>query len=291
MFEEFPIKTISIKEEGFPKILKEVPHPPEILYYRGESLLEENEKTLAVVGTRKYSSYGKAVVFKIVSELVKAGITIISGFAPGIDSFAHEATIENNGRTIAVLGTGLDEKFIYPRSNLKLGEKILKSKGALVSEYPPKTFGSKFSFPQRNRIIAGLSLGVLVVEAKSKSGALITAFYAKEYKRKIFAIPGSIFSSNSFGPHKLIKEGGKLVSDAEDILKEFGIEKEKEKKEYILKDEKEKLILKILSEGPKEVDEIIKITGLSSSEVLAKLTILESEEMIKNLGGGRYTIL
>ncbi|PIR71606.1 MAG: DNA-protecting protein DprA, partial [Candidatus Nealsonbacteria bacterium CG10_big_fil_rev_8_21_14_0_10_37_25] len=199
------IKTINIQDKNYPKLLKEIKDPPEILYVRGEILPDDS--FFAVVGTRMASSYGKQVALEIAGDLAEAGLTIVSGMAPGIDTFCHQATLERKGRTIAVLGTGLDEKSIYPQSNLKLAEKILKTGGALISEYPPGTPGSKFTFPQRNRIISGLSLGVLVVEAKQKSGALITAHHAFSQNRKVFAVPGPIHSSNSKGPHYLIKKG------------------------------------------------------------------------------------
>ena len=199
------INKISIEDKEYPKLLKEIKNPPKILYYLGE--IKATENCFAIVGTRRYSSYGKQVALEIAGDLAEVGLTIVSGFAFGIDTSAHQATIERGKRTIAVLGTGLDEKSIYPRSNLKLVEKILETGGCLISEYPPGTHGSEFTFPQRNRIISGLSLGALVVEAKEKSGALITANFAFSQKRKVFAIPGPIYSSNSRGPHLLIKKG------------------------------------------------------------------------------------
>ena len=162
------IKTISVKDKNYPKLLKEIKNPPEVLYTRGE--LKPDEKCFGVVGTRMFSSYGKQVALEIAGDLAEAGLTIVSGLAPGIDTFAHTATVERRKRTIAVLGTGIDERSIYPQSNLNLARKILETGGCLISEYPPGTRGTNFTFPQRNRIISGLSLGVLVVEAKEKSG-------------------------------------------------------------------------------------------------------------------------
>lgn len=290
MLEEFPIKKIDIENEDFPFFLKEIPDPPKCLYFRGQKTWQEGKRFIGIVGSRKFSDYGKAVVFKIVPELIKAGFITVSGMAPGIDSLVHQATIEAGGKTIAVLGTGLDEKYIWPSKNLKLAKNILKSGGSLISEYLPKTSGSRFSFPKRNRIISGLSLGVVVIEAKIKSGALITASYAKIQKRKIFAVPGSIFFSNSAGANWLIKQGARLVDSAEDVLKEFGIDFQKEKKDFIFKDKKQKIIFEIVSGGPCSVEEIIKKSNFSSSEVLTILTILEAEGLIKNLGGARYSI-
>jgi len=172
---------ISINDKNYPKLLKKISDPPKILYVRGKILPEED--CFAIVGTRMCSFYGKQVALEIAGDLAEAGLTIVSGLAPGIDTFCHQATLERKKRTIAVLGTGLDEKSIYPQSNLKLAEKIIESGGCLISEYSPGTSGSRFTFPKRNRIIAGLSLGVLVIEAKQKSGALITANLAKKQKR------------------------------------------------------------------------------------------------------------
>lgn len=218
---EEKIKTIRLEDKEYPLLLKKITNPPKILYFKGELLKEE--KYFAIVGTRRASDYGKEIAFSIARDLSEAGLIIVSGMARGIDSFAHKGTLERGGRTIAVLGTGLDEKSIYPKENLNLARKILENKGCLISEYPPKTSGLRQNFPERNRIIAGLSFGVLVVEAKFGSGALITANWAKRYRRKIFAVPGSIHFPNSQGCHFLIKQGARLVENANDILKELSL--------------------------------------------------------------------
>ncbi|MEK7519373.1 MAG: DNA-processing protein DprA, partial [Patescibacteria group bacterium] len=214
---------------------------------------------------------------------------IISGLAPGIDTFAHQITTEKRGRTIAVLGTGLDEKSIYPQSNLKLAREIVKTGGCLISEYPPGTHGSKLTFPQRNRIVSGLSLGVLVVEAKQKSGALITANYAFSQKRKVFAVPGPIHSSNSKGPHYLIKKGAKLVESADDILKELNLPFAKNK---IIEGEteEERLILRVLNEESLYIDKIIEKTKFSTPITASTLAILEIKGKVRNLGGNIWTL-
>lgn len=215
------IKTVSINDALYPEFLKEIKYPPQILYYRGE--LPVKEICFAVVGTRTCSAYGKELALKIAGDLAEAGLTIVSGLAYGIDSFAHEAAIERGGKTIAVLGTGLDEKSIYPQPNLALAQRIIETGGALISEYPAGTPGSRVSFPKRNRIISGLCLGVLIVEAKERSGSLITARWARKQMKKVFAVPGQVHSPNSKGCHYLIKHGAKLVESAEDILKELNI--------------------------------------------------------------------
>jgi DNA processing protein len=283
------IKKISIEDENYPKLLKEIKDPPKILYYLGEIKLSENY--FAIVGTRRFSSYGKQVALEIAGDLAEAGLTIVSGFATGIDTFAHQATIERGKRTIAVLGTGLDEKSIYPKSNLKLVNEILEIGGCLISEYPPGTHGSEFTFPQRNRIISGLSLGVLVVEAKEKSGALITANFAFSQKRKVFAIPGPIYSSNSRGPHFLIKKGAKLVENADDILKELNLPGLKPDVRPLVGETKEEnLILEVLKEESLYIDKIIEKTKLLAPMVASTLAILEIKDKVKNLGGNVYAI-
>jgi DNA processing protein len=287
MFRE--IKKISIENENYPKRLREIKDPPKILYYLGE--IKSEEDCFAIVGTRKCTNYGKEIAYRIASDLAEAGLTIVSGFAPGIDTMAHRAAIERGKRTIAVLGTGLDEKSIYPKSNLKLIDKILENGGAIISEFEPGIHGAKYTFPQRNRIISGLSLGVLVVEARMQSGALITANYAKEQGRKVFAVPGSIFSQTSKGCHFLIKNGAKLVESAEDILRELGIRELKlGEKEIKGKTPEENLILEVLKEEALDVEKIIEKTKLSPSKVASILSILEIEGKIKNLGGNIYVL-
>jgi len=285
------IKTISVKDKNYPKLLKEIKNPPEVLYYRGE--LNPDEKCFGVVGTRMFSSYGKQVALEIAGDLAEAGLTIVSGLAPGIDTFAHTATVERRKRTIAVLGTGIDERSIYPQSNLNLARKILETGGALISEYPPGTRGTQFTFPQRNRIISGLSLGVLVVEAKEKSGALITAEWAKKQQRLVFAIPGPIHSLNSKGCHYLIKhEVAKLIENANDILKELNLPAGRQvyQKGIIGETLEENLILKALEEEALYVDKIIEKTKLSAASIASSLAILEIKGKVRNLGGNIYAI-
>ncbi len=281
------IKTVSIESENYPRLLKKIKNPPSLLYYLGNL---PKKDCFAIVGTRKCSEYGKEVSWQIARELAEAGLIIVSGFAPGIDTLVHQAVIESKKPTVAVLGTDLDKKSIYPKSNLKLIDKILENEGCLISEYPPGTPGAKYTFPQRNRIISGLSLGVLVIEARMKSGAIITAEYAFSQKRKVFAIPGSIFSQTSKGCHYLIKKGAKLVEEAKDILEVLGIETEKKEKEMETESPQEYLILKVLKEGALDIEKIIEKTKLSAPKVAAILAILEIKGKVKNLGGNIYAI-
>ena len=282
------IKTVNIKDKNYPKLLKEIKNPPKVLYYRGKLNSEEN--CFAIVGTRMNSFYGKQAALEFAGDLAEAGLTVVSGLAPGIDTFAHQEVIERNKRTVAVLGTGLDEKSIYPRDNIKLAEKITETGGCLISEYPPGTKGSKFTFPQRNRIISGMSLGVLVIESKEKGGSLITAEQARKQKRKVFAVPGQIYSSNSKGSHYLIKTGAKLVESVNDILKELNLSTYKLDKSIKGENEEENLILESLKEGALDVDKIIEKTKLSASKTAGTLAVLEIKGKVKNLEGNIYAL-
>jgi len=213
-------KKITINDKNYPQLLKEIFDPPKEIYVWGN--LDPKEKyPLAVVGTRQCSDYGKIVCSSLVKELAQKGITIISGLALGIDGLAHQATLEVKGKTIAVLGSGLD--IIYPYQHKKLASQIIKQGGALVSEYPLGTRPSKRQFPARNRIIAGLTQACLVIEAPEKSGALITACYSIDNGREVLSVPGEIYKKNSIGVNNLIKMGAKPVTEANDILEIFGL--------------------------------------------------------------------
>ncbi len=283
------IKEVPIKDKNYPKFLKKIQNPPKILYIKGE--LNPDESCFAIVGTRMASPYGKQVAMEIANNLTETGLTIVSGLAPGIDTFCHQAVVEKKKRTIAVLGTGLDEKSIYPQSNLKLTEEILENNGCLISEYPAGTPGAKFTFPARNRIISGLCIGVLIIEAKIKSGSLITAEQAKKQNRKIFAIPGSIYSSNSKGCHYLIKNGAKLIEDADDVLKELNLSPMSTLPDFIKgENQEEDLILKVLKEEALDIDKIIEKTKLSASVIASCLAIMEINNKVKNLGRNVYAL-
>ena len=212
------IQIISSKDKDFPIALKNISPKVEQIYVRGQ--LPDLARCFAIVGTRNLTDYGKAVVSDIGYQLAKSGFVIISGLAQGIDTCAHQAALQAKQKTIAVLGTGLDDSVMFPKENLSLAREITNH-GCLISEYSNKTPGNKYSFPARNRIIAALSLGILVVEAKEKSGSLITANWAKKYKKRIFAIPGRIDSENSQGCNQLIKQGAILVQTADDIIQEL----------------------------------------------------------------------
>ncbi len=282
------IKKVTINDGGYPKILKKISDPPKVLYFRGK--LIPDELCFAIVGTRRYSSYGKQVALEIARSLSDAGLTIVSGLAPGIDTFSHQACVESENRTIAVLGTGIDRESIYPKSNLKLAQKILETGGCLISELPPGTRGSKFSFPKRNRIISGLSLGTLVVEAKEKSGSLITGNFAFLQKRKVFAVPGMIYSQNSKGPHKLIKQGAKLVENVNDILEELNLPSQNLNNRIKEGNREEKMILEILKESSLHIDDIIEKTRQNASNISRILALMEISGKVRNLGGNIYAL-
>jgi DNA processing protein len=281
------IKKITINDPNYPKLLKEIYDPPKELYVWGELKAEENYP-LAVVGTRKVSNYGKQITIDLVRNLAKAGLTIISGLALGVDGIAHQTCLDVNGRTIAVLGSGLNH--IYPAIHRNLAEKIVKSGGAVISEYPPDTKPERWTFPVRNRIIAGLSLGVLVIEAPETSGALITARFALDSGREVFAVPGNINQPNSVGTNQLIKLGAKVVTKAEDILDAFNLVlTEQFKKEIKPANKEEKIILEILNDGPLHVDEIIKKSKLEAPLVNSTLVMMEITGKVKHIGGGIYS--
>jgi len=288
--EKYRVKILIKQDKTYPQLLKEIYDPPEILYYLGNSEAF-SEFSLAIVGTRRYTAYGKEVVEYFASELAQMQLTIVSGLALGVDALAHRATVEAGGKTIGVLGCGLDQ--IYPSSNRKLGQDILRSGGAIISEYPLGSPPLKHHFPNRNRIISGLSLGVLVIEANEKSGSLLTANHAIEQNREVFAIPGNIFSVRSEGTHLLIKQGAKLVTKPEDIITELeikNIKSYKETKKIVADSPEEEKILKLLEEVPQEVNRIIKELGLPVAQINSLLTIMEMKGKIKNLGGGLYAL-
>lgn len=288
--EEVNFKTIL--DNDYPRLLKEIYDAPPILYYRG-SLEPLNQFCLAVVGTRKFSPYGRQAAEEIVFDLASQGITIVSGLALGIDAIAHEACLKAKGKTIAVLGSGIDWQNIYPATNRYLAKKIIETGGAVVSEYPIGTMPAKFTFPMRNRIISGLSLGTLVIEAPESSGALITAKHALEQNREVFALPGNIFNYHSQGTNNLIKQGAKLVTKASDILEEFNWQQIADfgAETKITPDSlEEEIILKILSKEPLHIDKIANGSKLKVNVLASLLTMMEIKGMVKDVGGKNYVI-
>ena len=276
---------------AYPPQLKEIPSAPAIIYVRGNPEVLKN-KSLAVVGSRKFSQYGQRVAENLCRDLVQAGLTITSGLALGIDAIAHRSALDREGTTIAVLGTGIDDETIYPRENFNLAHRILENGGALITEYPPKTPSLRQNFPARNRIMAGLSLGVLVVEAALESGSLITAEHALEFNREVFAVPGQIFSPQSEGTNQLIKNGAKLVQSAKDILEELRISSAAEKnasvKIFEPRNQTEKAVWKFLGSDPLHVDRLMKLTKLNPALLASTLAMMEIEGAVRDVGGKNY---
>lgn len=290
--EQEGISLLTIKDENYPDSLKEIYNPPFLLFIRGE-IKKEDRFSFAVVGARRCSDYGRRVCEELCAGLAQNQITVISGLAMGIDGVAHRCALENKGRTIAVLGSGIDNATIYPKENLGLIDKIVNGSGAIISEYPIGTPPLKQNFPARNRIISGLSRGVLVVEATATSGSLITAQCALEQGRDVFAVPGNIYSKNAEGPNKLIKQGAKLVESLDDILEELQLKNVVEKitaQEIIPESENEKEVLKRLEIEAVHIDELVRSAGIDISEMNSLLTTMEIKGMIRNVGGGNYTV-
>jgi DNA processing protein len=282
------IEVITIRDQNYPRLLKEIYSFPPLLYVRGKLDLNNNFP-LAVVGTRKITGYGQQAAQEIVSRLGAAGLTIISGLALGIDACAHQAALDGGGKTIAVLGSGLDQ--IYPAANRKLAREITENNGAVISEFPPGTIPYKSNFPLRNRLISGLSLGTLVIEAGEKSGALITARYALEQNREVFAVPGSIYSAMSVGSNELIKLGAKTVTSGEDILQTLNLYSARvftEAKAVIPENETESLILEKLDFEPLHIDRLAAAAAINISQINAALAVMEMKGLVKNLGGQIY---
>lgn len=286
------VRMILETDEEYPLLLKEIPTAPYILYMKGE--MDLNAPMISIVGSRKYTAYGSQVAYALAKELAQAGITVVSGMAFGIDSIAHRGALDAGGKTIAVLGDSLDEKNIYPASNLNLSREIAGS-GCLLSDFPIETpAGIPGNFPARNRIIAGLSLGTLVIEAGEKSGTLITANLALEFNRDVFAVPGPIFSPQSFGTNNLIKNGAKVVTSIKDILEELNLE-EVHKKSFapakIPTSQEEEKILQMLSTDPLHIDNISKLSKLGTATVASTLSMMEIKGWVKNIGGQNYIII
>ena len=278
------IKEIPISSNEYPDKLRDIPKPPQQLYVLGnETLLKSNG--IAVIGPMSYSEYGKKYALKFAKELAEQGLTIISGMALGIDTFAHQGALKANGKTIAVLGCGFNN--IFPEENAGLMEEILESGGTVVSEYMPNVKPGSQRFIERNRIVSGLSMGVLVIEAIHRSGTSVTAGMAKEQDKTVFCIPRNLGEKNGVGTNRLIKSGAKLVTNSDDILDYFEIHKRKVvnvvskikvPKEY-------ETIYNAIEEQPTHIDIICKKLQASVSEINSALMLMEIEGYIKSLPG------
>jgi DNA processing protein len=287
--ERHGVKAFTFHDPEYPARLKQIYDYPPILYVKG-AILPQDEWCLAVVGTRKATVYGRQAAEEIVADLARNKITIVSGLARGIDSIAHRSALEAGGRTIAVFGCGLD--IVYPSENASLAQSIIAN-GALISEFSLGAEPRRENFPLRNRIMSGLSLGVLVVEAGDTSGAMITARLALEQNREVFAVPGSILSPTSRGTNNLIQEGAKLIRDYTDILEELNLRAvahQIELKEIIPASDTESLLLKQLSAEPTHIDEVCRGSGLPIATVSSTLAMMELKGMVRQVGTMNYIL-
>lgn len=289
MLSDKEVTLLSIGDDAFPAILRQMGDPPIFLSYRGD-LSCLTQPLIAVVGTRGMTAYGKRVVGEFVPRFVQAGCVTVSGLASGIDTVVAQETLRAGGRTVAVLGHGLSN--IFPTSNVKLADEILKNGGLLLSEFPIDQSPDFYTFPSRNRLIAGLSLGTLVIEAPAKSGALITAELALEYDRDVFAVPGPMFDPNAAGVNDLIARGlARLTTSPDDVLREVGIvapDTEASVSSYIPETEDEKKVWKALTTLPQPVDDLVAASGLPAPSVAATLTMMELSGATKKVGAGRW---
>ncbi len=284
------IQTVSLGDNYYPVLLSEINDPPHTLFYRG-TLPPTEMPTLAVVGTRRMTTYGKIICEDLVMPIARQGVVIVSGLALGIDGVAHNTALAANGITLAVLGSGIDRQSVYPSAHKQLSEKILYNGGALISEYPPGFLPTQYSFPARNRIVAGLSLGTLVIEAPIKSGALITSRCALDYNREVMAVPHATTSPTGSGPNNLIKFGAKMITEPNDILEALNLQTVKQVTptfESTGDNEVENNILKYLTKEPKNINMIILESKLDSSVVSSTLILMEIKGSIKNVGGMNY---
>ncbi|MBI2957842.1 MAG: DNA-protecting protein DprA [Chloroflexi bacterium] len=286
----YSVQAITCADASYPSRLKEIHDYPPVIYVRGK-LLPADLCCVAVVGTRGPTMYGKQVTVDMVGGLVRAGVTIVSGLARGIDSIAHRSALESGGRTIAVLAGGLDN--IYPAENVDMARRVMEN-GALISEYPIGIRPKPDNFPRRNRIMSGMSLGVLVVEAGETSGAIVTARQAIDQNREVFAVPGTIVSPMSKGTNMLIQRSeAKLVVDYTDILAELNLSmvaEQMEMKEVLAASDAESVLLAHVSAEPAHIDEICRRSGLRTSEVASALALMELKGVVRQLGGMNYVL-
>lgn len=284
------VKVLTLESPDYPPRLLHIQHPPPVLYVKG-TILPKDEWAVAVVGTRRATTYGKEITRRLAGGLARSGVTVVSGLARGVDSYAHRAALEASGRTVAVLGCGID--ITYPPENARLARDIAEH-GALITEYCMGTKPEGRNFPPRNRIISGISLGTLVTEAGMGSGALITADYALEQGRETFVVPGSLFKSSSAGANRLIQRGeGKLVTTVSDILEELNlstISQHVEVQEIIPSNSTEADLLRHITAEPIHIDELGRATGLPTPQVSSVLTLMELKGMVRQVGGMNYIL-
>ncbi len=281
------IRILTWLDDEYPLHLKEIEQPPPVLYLRGEITLEDSW-AVAIVGTRAVTPYGRQITEELATVLAHNGVTVVSGLARGVDAVAHSAALKAGGRTLAVLGSGVDK--LYPPENRALAEKII-SQGAVLSDYAPGTPPESANFPPRNRIISGLSMAIVVVEAGDTSGALITSEFALEQGRDVFAVPGNVYAPQSKGTNRLIRNGAKALLDPRDVLEALDLTRNIERREIrkvIPADSIEAALLGVLGAEPVHVDAIRNQTGLPIEKVSAALTMMELKGMVRQVGGMNY---
>lgn len=275
----------------YPPVLQELPDAPPVLYVRG-TLTPADNWAIAIVGTRKATTYGRDMAYQLAQGLVAAGLTVVSGLALGVDAAAHQGALDAGGRTIAVLPVGIDT--IYPPEHRQLAQNIVKQ-GALLTEFPPGTQAERKNFAPRNRIMSGLSLGVIIVEAPDKSGALLTADSAAEQGREVFAVPGQTTSSGSKGSNRLIQDGAKLVMSVDDVLNELNLTRNttqtrQEVQQIAPENEQERTLLALISIEPQHVDDLCRQTNLPVAAVSSTLALMELKGMVRQVGHMEYTV-
>lgn len=281
------ISTITIEDDTYPPQLRHLHDPPLCLFIRGD--FSRYTTSIAVVGSRKMSSYGKLVIDTLIPELVRAGVTIVSGLAYGVDSAAHQATLHAAGTTHAVLGSGVDTMSIAPRNHVRLADDIIAAGGSLISEYPPGTEATRYTFPERNRIMAALTKATLVVEAGAKSGSLITASCAMDIGRDVCAVPHPIHTPNGEGPNTLIKHGAHTITSATDLLTLLDIAPKTQSQSTQLPTSRvEQQIYTLLQTEAKHIDEIIALLRLDGTSVMSTISIMEMRGLIRNTGSMMY---
>ncbi|CAN5802245.1 DNA-processing protein DprA [soil metagenome] len=281
------VDVLTIEDSDYPRLLREIAHAPAVLYIRGK-LRAEDELAIAIVGTRKATAYGADMARRMAYDFGRADMTVVSGLALGIDTVAHHAAVDAGGRTIAVLGSGID--VTYPSRNRNLAESIVKH-GALVSEYPLGTRPDARNFPARNRIISGLSRGVLVIEAPARSGALITASFAADQGRDVYAVPGSARSPASAGCHDLIRDGATLVTSARQILEEQLVEVTRaavQTRMELPEEPDERALYNLIGAEPRHIDELCHVSGMAIQETSGALIGLELKGLVRQQGAGYY---
>jgi DNA processing protein len=281
------IKVVTWEDETYPRRLKEIDQPPPVLYVVGD-LLTEDEWAVAVVGTRRITSYGRQISEEVGGCLARSGVTVVSGLARGVDAVAHQAALNAGGRTIAVLGSGVDR--IYPPEHRRLAEQIIE-RGAIVSDYPPGASPEAANFPPRNRIISGLSIAVVVIEAGVTSGALITAAFAADQGREVFAVPGNIRAPQSIGSNRLIQQGARPLLEVQEILESLDLTKVNEHRAaraVLPMDATESKLYNVLGPEPLHINDIGEQTGMPMAQLSAALALMELKGAVRHVGGMQY---